>query len=375
MSIAKQLLILSLLAGAVYGGYAYWRSQNAADPALTAQQPSRPVSVELARAERRIMQRSIEAVGTTRALRSVEIVPEADGRLVALDITAGARVTEGQVLARLDDTIERADLAQAEAVLTERSQSLERIRTLRQTNAVSQAALEEAVARLAEAEAAADRARRRLADRTITAPFSGVLGLTGYDVGARVTKGEVLARLDDLSAVEVEFSLPETIFAQVAQGQRIVARAAAFPGRDFTGTIAAVDSRIDPVSRAFRTRALIPNPDSILPAGMFLSLTLVLEENENTVVPEEAIVFQAAQTYVFVAEEGVARRRIVTTGLRRDGVIAILDGLAPGEEVVVRGLTRVRDGAPIEILARDRDATAGTGTGTGTGTAAARRPT
>jgi membrane fusion protein (multidrug efflux system) len=277
---------------------------------------------------------------------------------VELNITPGTRVTEGQILARLDDTIERADLAQAEAVLTERTQSLERIRALRQTNAVSQAALEETIARVAEAEAAADRARRRLADRVITAPFGGVVGLTSYDVGARVSEGEVLARLDDLSEVEVEFSLPETVFAQVRIGQIAVARAAAFPDRSFTGTITAVDSRIDPVGRAFRTRAVIPNPDSTLPAGMFLSLTLVLSESENTVVPEEAIVFEAAQTYVFVAEEGVAKRRTVITGQRGDGLIAITSGLVAGEEVVVRGLTRVRDGALLNIVARDRDATA-----------------
>jgi membrane fusion protein (multidrug efflux system) len=103
---------------------------------------------------------------------------------------------------------------------------------------------------------------------------------------------------------------------------------------------------------------VIPNPDSTLPAGMFLSLTLVLAETENTVVPEEAIVFEAAQTYVFVAEEGVARRRTVITGQRGDGVIAITSGLVSGEEVVVRGLTRVRDGALLNIVARDRDATA-----------------
>jgi len=358
MSIIKQLLILALLAGLGFGGYEYWRMQSAAPDAPAAAQGQRPVTVELASVESRVMQQTIEAVGTTRALRSVEIVPEVDGRLVALDLVPGTRVSEGQILARLDDAIERADLAQAEAVLKERSQTLERVRTLRQTNAVSQATLEETVARVAEAEAALERARRRLADRVITAPFGGVVGLTSYDVGARVTEGEVLARLDDLSEVEVEFSLPETVFAQVRDGQSVIARAAAFPGRVFSGTITAVDSRIDPVSRAFRTRAVIPNPDSLLPAGMFLSLTLVLAEAEHLVVPEEAIVFQAAQTYVFVAADGIAQRRTVTTGRRRDGVIAITEGLTAGEEVVVRGLQRVRDGATLNVIARDRDATA-----------------
>jgi len=91
---------------------------------------------------------------------------------------------------------------------------------------------------------------------------------------------------------------------------------------------------------------------------MFLSLTLVLEEAERIVVPEEAIVFQAAQTYVFVAEDGTARRRAVETGQRRDGMIAVMSGLSAGDEVVVRGLQQVRDGMPLNVLVRDRDATA-----------------
>jgi membrane fusion protein (multidrug efflux system) len=359
MSIFKQLIVLAVLGGLAYGGYGYWQSTLGADgDAAQGGGGPRPVTVELATAGTRIMQRTVEAVGTTRARRSIDIVPEADGRLVSLDIAPGSRVVQGEVLARLEDAIQRADLTEAEAVYREQSSTLARLRALRETNAVSVAAVEEAVARVAEAEARVERARRRLDDRVIVAPFDGVVGLTSYDVGARVTEGQVLARLDDLSAVEVEFGLPETVFAQVTRGQRVTARAAAFPDRSFGGTISEVDSRIDPISRAFLARALIPNPDSTLPAGMFLSLTLVLEEFERIVVPEEAIVFQAAETYVFVAEDGVARRRAVETGQRRDGVIAITSGLGTGEAVVVRGLGRVRDGAPLSVLETDRDATA-----------------
>jgi membrane fusion protein (multidrug efflux system) len=359
MSILKQLLILCLLAGLSYGGFEYYQTHYAAAPEpQSGPEGARPATVELARAEARTLSRTVEAVGTTRAVRSIDIVPEVDGRLVELTISPGARVSEGDVLARLEDTIERADLSEAEAVLTEQRQAVQRARQLRETNAVSLATLEEAIARLAEAEADVERARRRLEDRRITAPFGGVVGLTNYDSGARVEEGQVLTRLDDLSEVEVEFSLPETVFAQVHHGQQVIARSAAFPDRDFTGTIDAVDSRIDPVSRAFRTRAVIPNPDSTLPAGMFLSLTLILSQDVRVTVPEEAIIFQAAETYVFVAQDNVAQRRVVKTGQRQDGRIAILSGLDEGEAVVVRGLQRVRDGSPLKILETDDAATA-----------------
>ena len=359
MQIWKQLLLLCLIGGTAYGGFFWYQTYvapGAANPEET--RAERPVTVETALAEQRVLQETIEAVGTTRARQSIEIVPEVDGRLTSLGITPGAHVVKGEVLARLDDTIQQADLTEAEAILVEQRQTLERTRQLRLTNAVSQAAEQEAVARLAEAEAKVDRARRRLEDRTIIAPFAGMVGLTNYDVGARVTEGQVLTRLDDLSEVEVEFSLPETVFARVRPGQTLIARSAAFAERDFEGTIDVVDSRIDPVSRAFRTRARIPNSDGTLPAGMFLSLTLVLSQQDHVTVPEESLIFQAAETYVFLVEGGKAIRRTVTTGQRKDGYIAILTGLDVGDEVITRGLQRVRDGSMLKVLGTEKDATA-----------------
>ena len=111
-----------------------------------------------------------------------------------------------------------------------------------------------------------------------------------------------------------------------------------------------MDSRIDPVSRAVRARAVIPNPDLALPAGMFMSLELTLSQADRVVVPEEAIVFQAAETYVFTVADGRARRVTVTTGQRRDGVVAVLDGLEEGMQVVVHGLHRVREGTAVRTL-------------------------
>lgn len=348
------MLVLILLGAAGFGGFEVWQRHIApATPPERAGRPDRAVPVAVAVAERRVLRDTVEAVGTTRALQSVAIVPEADGHLVALSITPGDRVEKGDVLARLNDRIQRANLAEADARLKEARQKLERTRTLRQTNAVAQATLEEAVARLAEAEAARDRAADRLGDRRITAPFAGVVGLADVDPGARVEQGESIARLDDLSRVEVEFRLPETLFARARTGLRITARAAAFPGREFAGRIAAVDSRIDPVGRAFRVRAVIPNPKGVLPAGMFMSITVTLAETPALTIPEAAVIFEAAETYVFAVEDGVARRCRVKTGLRQDGRIAIAEGLSPGAQVVVRGLQRLRDGSAVNVLGDD----------------------
>ncbi|MFN3207937.1 MAG: efflux RND transporter periplasmic adaptor subunit [Roseovarius sp.] len=349
MSLFKQLLMICLLGAIGYGAYWGYETYLAAPAEAAEARGGGAVTIETAKAEIQRVYQTVEAVGTSRAATSVEIVPEADGRIVELSITPGQRVEEGTVLVRLDDAIERADLAEAEARLTERRQALERVQQLRNTNAVSQASLEEAVARLAEADAQLDRARRRLADRTILAPFSGVLGLAEVDRGARVTSGDMITRLDDLSKVELEFSLPETLFAKVRRGMPVEARSVAFEDRTFDGEIDTVDSRIDPVSRAFRVRAVIPNRDGTLPAGMFMSLTLTLSEDDALVVPEEAIVFQAAETYVFTIADGTAVRQSVKTGQRRDGRVAVLAGLKEGQEVAIRGLGRLRDGAEVSV--------------------------
>lgn len=352
MAIWRQILILLVLAGVGFGGYEIWRSEfGAGEGAAEApRRGARAASVEVEAVRPALMERTVEAVGTTRARQSVEVRPLASGRIVELAINPGEMVEAGAILARLDDEIERADLAEAEALVVEQRQAAERAETLRRSAAIPESAVEQAISRLAVAEATLERARRRLADRTIRAPFDGHVGLTDADLGARVDEGDVLTRIDDLSEIEVEFALPEILYAEIAVGMPVEAISAAFPDRTFIGEIAAVDSRVDPVGRSFRTRATIPNPEGELPAGMFMSLSITLASFEALVAPEEAVVAQAADTYVFVVEEGKAQRRPVVTGLRKSGVVAIESGVEAGALVVTRGLQSVRDGAAVNVI-------------------------
>lgn len=334
------------------GGYIYYaetvRNQADAGPDIQRRAP-RMVAVEIAPAEARRLSVVLEAVGTTRALRSVDIVPHAEGRITQIDITAGREVAQGTVLARLDDEIEQATLAEAGATLEEKTRALERTEVLLRSNTVSPATIDQARSDLAIARAERDRAQRRLDDRTIRAPFSGILGITSVHLGARVNTDSVLTSLDDLSAVKIEFRLPETVFGQIGADQPVRASAAAFPGRFFTGAVVAVDSRIDQTSRAFKVRARLPNDDRNLPAGMFMQLSLSIGERDAVVVTEEAIQVQGRDAFVFIAENGKAVRRRVTTGLRQDGMVEIETGVAEGEPVIARGIQSLRDGSPIEI--------------------------
>src|SRR5690625_1020857 len=352
----KQILLILLPGPPGAGGYWFYDAKLRPAEAVGAEAEKPRVTVEIATAEELRLAELVEAVGTTRALRSVEIVPLAAGRVTEIHFRAGQQVEKGDVLVRLDDDIERADLTEAKALLVEARQAVERVQKLRKSNAVALAELERATAQFAAATATMERAERRLADREIRAPLAGVVGLSDVDFGAHVAVGTTITTLDDLSSVEIEFSLPEGLFAAIRIGQQIAASSVAYPKQSFAGEVIAIGTRIDPVSRAFRVRAVVANPDRALPAGMFMFLTLAIEESSAVMVPEEAVIADAARSHVFVIEGDRAESRAVLTGQRRQGAVAILDGVQAGETVAIRGLERLQDGAAIRVL--DAPATA-----------------
>jgi len=353
MGFFKQLLVLIVLAGLGGGGYWYYDTHMAGASEAngpSAQRGPRTVKVETVPAVEKALPLFAEAVGSTRALRAVDIVPLAEGRIIEIDIVPGREIAEGAVLARLDNEIERATLAEAKARIEERRLAMERAESLRQTNTISQANLELLRSELAIAGAELDRAQRRLADRVIRAPFSGILGISSIDLGARVETSTVITTLDDLSEVEIEFRLPETFYGQIRQDQAVTATSAAFPGRSFSGKVAAIDSRVDQTSRSFRVRARLPNPDRALPVGMFMRLEIELSVRSAIVVPEEALQVEGGNIFLYVANGDTAERRTVTAGIRRDGVVEILDGVAVGDVIISRGIQSLRDGSKIEII-------------------------
>jgi len=369
MSLIRQVFIILVIAGVAAGGYFGWQYYEAANAAKSAGAGGKPgagkgggVAVETAAATMRQIDTIAEAVGTTRAVRSVEITPLTSGRIVKVGFKAGEPVQPNAVLLQLDSDIQRADLAEAEAKLKEATSALKRSTILKRSSAVSEATFDRLVAEAEIAKADRDRAAKHLRERIVRAPFAGVIGLTSVEPGARVKDGDVIAVLDDLSSVEVEFSAPETLFGTLKIGDEVQARAAPFPGRVFTGTIAAVDTRIDDVSRAFKVRGLIANEDKALPAGMFVHVSIVLDGAEALAIPEEAVVVDGSRTFVFAVvsgKDGKSKRvqqRQVTLGRRSYGYVEVKSGIAAGEHVVVRGVQKVRDGAPVRIAGENKKA-------------------
>ena len=351
MSLGRQITIVLLILLAVAGvGYWYATDLPGGNDAGAATRPTRsPALVEVARVERTTLIQQIDAVGTTLARRAVDIRPATSGQVVEIAFSPGSVIDTGTLLVRLDDAAERADVAEAAAELRRAELELERAIKLMAKRTIAQATVDQLEATQQAAEARLLRAEKALRDREVKAPFAGQVGLKQVTIGTRVDDETVITTLDDLAEIQIEFSVPEIFFAKVRPNQRINATGTAFGDRIFEGLIEVVDSRIDRTSRSFKVRAKLPNPDFVLPAGMFMAVDLILEEREALTVPEEAVTVANDETYIFVVVDGKAERRQIVLGQRSFGEVEITDGVEYGAKVVTKGLQRVRDGAAVEV--------------------------
>jgi len=346
-------LLLVLVAAGIFAAGAFLYFQGG-DSAAQRRGGNAAIPVGVVDAEKQSFADRVQALGTTRADESVTLTADVSDRVVEVHFEDGAFVEEGEVLVELERSEERAELERYRAQLEEAEQQLERTRDLVERGNASEATLDERERNVAEAKAQISGARARVNNRVIRAPFSGILGLREVSPGTLISPGDEITTLDDVTPIKVDFSIPERFLAAIQAGQSVVATAAAYPGEKFRGEIAAVSSRVDPVTRAITVRAKIPNEDAKLRPGMLLTIEVVSRERVAVGIPEEALVPESDNQYVYVVDEsaGTVERRAVELGLRRPGIVEIREGLKPGEVIVVSGTQRLRPGAEVRITER-----------------------
>ncbi|HZB37322.1 MAG TPA: efflux RND transporter periplasmic adaptor subunit [Beijerinckiaceae bacterium] len=374
-----QLAVIAVLGAAGYGGWVAYKdgtlrnvpilgdyaakltgAQNAAATAAR-QAPPPVVDVDTVKTGRIVETR--EAVGTVRAYESIIVTAKVSGIVQKISFEEGQKIKAGDILVELDAEERRADIQQAvaeirraEALRNEVRTRLDRAMALRRTGAGTEAQVDDLTAQMRTLETAitAAEARRRAAearleDLVIRAPFNGRLGTRSVSLGAYVSPGTRITTLDDLSRVRFDFAVPENLLSQLKVGQTGFARSAAFGDRAFEGKVTVIDPRVDPLTRTVRLTAEIPNPDETLKAGMFLSVILQVQVKADAViVPEEAIVGEGLRHLVFVVKDRVVERRVVRIGQRQEGRVEIVEGLKPGETIIIRGVQRVRPGLTVE---------------------------
>jgi membrane fusion protein (multidrug efflux system) len=348
---------ISITVAVVCAAWAIYASQHkpvagAGGPPGGGGRSNAPAAVTLAVVRSENVSQKLEALGNARANESVDISTKSSNIVTAVTFRDGERVKRGQVLVQLDDAQARADVAAAQAALTESESQYNRSRELLNTQALSKSSFDQLEATLKANRARLGAAQSRLEDTVIRAPFSGRVGLRRVSVGTLISPGDVITTLDDTSVIKLDFAVPENFLSSLREGLSIRATAPAFPGRSFAGSVSSIDSRVDMNTRAVTVRALLANEDGALKPGMFLNVQLANDEREALVIPEEALSPEAERQYVFVVAEGKATRREVRIGGRRPGTVEVLAGLSAGERVIVEGTQKVRDGASVQATER-----------------------
>ena len=302
----------------------------------------------------------IEATGTLRSREEVVITSEVSGRIVALNFHTGQHVEKGQLLVQLDDRQAQADLAVAAARLEDARRQLRRARQLRSSNSISQSQVDELITAVDVAEAEYQAARVRAENHRIEAPFAGVVGLREFSPGAYIESGDPLTTLDADGEMELTFSVPERFISQLKPGLPVSGITSSWPDEIFQGELAELDTRVDSLSRTLKARALIDNSDGRLRPGQFMSVRLTLRQRQALVVPEQAVLLQGNERYLFVVtDENTAERRSVALGSREPGVVEILSGVTARDRVVITAQDRLSSGDAVQILEGSEDAIPG----------------
>lgn len=307
------------------------------------------VKVITQRVELQPMIDEIQALGTARANESVEIQPRIASLIERVLFEEGQFVEKGALLVELENNEIVAGLALAKASLSESQSLYDRSKSLADTQAISASNLEELLAQVRVDEARVEAAEARLDNTVIRAPFSGRVGLRRVSPGSFVSNSTIITTLDDVETIKLDFSVPETFLTVLSEGMNIAAHSLVYPERIFSGTVASIDTRVDPVSRAVQVRAMIPNSDNALKPGMFLSVDLQRGRGEQLLAPEQAIVPEGSNQYVFVVTDGVVEKRAVELGRRIPGFVVISSGLTAGEAIITEGAHKVRDGSRVEV--------------------------
>ncbi|AMQ89155.1 efflux RND transporter periplasmic adaptor subunit [Marinobacter sp. LQ44] len=348
----KQWLIAVVLVAVVAAGAGIYLNLESGDSGQSGGK-SQASAVNVVTPEWQRVRDTVGAVANLRALNSVELTTEVSGRVMELNLQPGAAVAQGAVLLRLDDRQARADLAVIEAQLADARRQYERAQRLRANNSISQSQVDELRTAVDVAIAQREAARVRLQNHRIEAPFAGVVGLSDISVGAFLQAGTTITTLDTNDKMELNFAVPERFIGQVRIGQRVRATSHAFPGEIFEGELVELATRINELSRTLSVRALIDNSEGRLRPGQFMSASLTLQEREGLVIPEQAVMIRGDQKYVFVAEDGAARRVSVRTGSRMPGMVEVVEGLSADDQVVVTGQDRLSTGDRLRLLESD----------------------
>ena len=295
---------------------------------------------------------ALELPGSGLAQRSVTLFPLVEGEVDRVAFRTGQQVKAGELLVRLSDRAEQLAVALAQAQLQTASLLARRLEATAGTGAVPEIEVEQAVAARRSAEIGLEQARQALSERSVRAPFAGVVGIAAVQRGDRVSPITALTTLDDRRQLVVAFEVPEAYIGRLRPGLAITATHPAYPTQPVGGRVSEIDSQIDATLRTVRVRATLPNTDDRLRTGMSFRVRLELAGELRLSVPELALQFGRQGAYVWAVRDGKAVA-VPTRVVRRTGGLVLVDGaLRSGEPVVVEGVQRLRAGRAVRVVGK-----------------------
>lgn len=321
----------------------------------------------------------IEAVGTVAASQGVDVAVQAGGIVQQIDFAANDRVAQGKLLVQIDDAVERAGLLSARTSVAVAQEALDRAQTLLDRKVGTTASLQDAQNNLDKAKGALAQLEATIDEKAIKAPFAGTIGIPKIDVGQYVQPGTVIATLQNLDTMKVNFTVPEQQLASLKIGQ-----SASFglseDDMHFRGKVTGIDPKIDAVSRLVTVQALVDNSEGVLRPGQFIRVRVDLPAEDNIIaLPQTAVTISLYGAYVYAVQEApppapaadaaasapaapaaqapaepagpnlVAKQIFVTPGRRSGDMIEIVKGVDPGMQIVTSGQNKLSSGSPVAI--------------------------
>jgi membrane fusion protein (multidrug efflux system) len=385
----KRFLIAAIIVGLFLGGAGYFnlvfKPKMIGEFMAKMVPPPATVTAEPAKTENWIDR--VRAIGTLVAIEGVDVAPQVGGMVTDYFFDSGQDVEKGAKLVKLDTSVEEADLADRKAVLQQADIDFGRQSRLVKQADVSQATLDATIAKRDSAAAAVQRVEAIIAQKTITAPFTGRLGLRHMEKGQYMSPGQAMVWLQALDPIWVDFPVPEGTVGKFMIGSAIELAADAYPGQLFKGEVEAFDAKLGQDTRTLMVRATVPNPDRKLLPGMFANVAVLAgSANEFVTVPRTAVTYSLYGDSVWVVKEGApapaaspaptasaepvasavtadvtpvgsipaepkltVERRFVRVGPTEGDRLAILEGVKAGEEVVTSGQLKLQPGATIKV--------------------------
>lgn len=309
-------------------------------------------------------QNTLTAIGSISAVQGVNVTTEIAGTVKQIAFESGAMVKAGDLLVKLDTSSEEAQLSAVKAQLELARINLDRARTLKSGNTVSQADLDAAEAATKQFQGNADAITSAIEKKTIRAPFAGQLGIRQVNLGQYLEPGKPVVSLQSLSPLYIDFSLPQQELARLKTGMAVRVTTDTYPGRQFDGTLNAINPGLDQATRSITLQGMLQNADQALRPGMFARVEVLLPEDQNVlVIPATAVLSAPYGDSVYVIGpkmekdpktgketpgSGLAvRQQFIRTGQARGDFLAVVSGLKPGERIVSAGVFKLRNGMAV----------------------------